>query len=135
MDDPLNLLFVWAWERIPCIAPVPRHTLLPAEIPVAMRWSHSERTTVWLSKTVARFRHDIDYMEEFKWRPYDGLIIPDELHGHLEVCDIVTPLLSFECIKWHPMDQVMHQFGYAQPPPREARKIPMDQHCIALRGV
>ncbi|QHO13337.1 uncharacterized protein DS421_15g514640 [Arachis hypogaea] len=37
MDGPLNLLFVWAWERMPCIAPVPRQTLPPAEIPVAMR--------------------------------------------------------------------------------------------------
>ncbi|RYR10222.1 hypothetical protein Ahy_B05g078694 [Arachis hypogaea] len=64
MDGPFNLLFAWAWERILCIAPVARHTLPSAEIPVAMRWSHSERTTAWLSKTVARFRHDIDYMEE-----------------------------------------------------------------------
>ncbi|RYQ96671.1 hypothetical protein Ahy_B08g092516 [Arachis hypogaea] len=45
MDGPLNLLFVWAWKRMPCIAPVPRQTLPPAEIPVAMRWSHSKRTT------------------------------------------------------------------------------------------
>ncbi|RYR43497.1 hypothetical protein Ahy_A08g039899 isoform E [Arachis hypogaea] len=37
MDGPLNLLFVWAWERMPCIAPVPRNTLPPAEIPVAKR--------------------------------------------------------------------------------------------------
>ncbi|XP_057740314.1 serine/threonine-protein phosphatase 7 long form homolog [Arachis stenosperma] len=64
MDGPLNLLFVWAWERMPCLAPVPRQTLPPAEIPVARRWSHSERTTAWLSKTVETFRHDIDYMEE-----------------------------------------------------------------------
>ncbi|QHO30719.1 uncharacterized protein DS421_8g235610 [Arachis hypogaea] len=46
MDGPLNLLFVWAWERMPCLAPVPRQTLPPAEIPVAKRWSHSERTTM-----------------------------------------------------------------------------------------
>ncbi|RYR79214.1 hypothetical protein Ahy_A01g004040 isoform G [Arachis hypogaea] len=64
MDVPLNLLFVWVWERMLCIAPIPRHTLPPAEIPVAMRWSHSEWTTSWLAKTVARFRHDIDYMQE-----------------------------------------------------------------------
>ncbi|XP_052114661.1 serine/threonine-protein phosphatase 7 long form homolog [Arachis duranensis] len=41
MNDPLNLLFVWTWERLSCIAPVPRQSLPPAEIPVAMRWSHS----------------------------------------------------------------------------------------------
>ncbi|QHO29257.1 uncharacterized protein DS421_8g223680 [Arachis hypogaea] len=89
MDGPLNLLFVWAWERMPCLAPVPRHTLPPAEIPVAMRWSHSERTTSWLAKTVVNFRVDIDYMQEFEWRPYEGMIIPGELHGHLDVCDTV----------------------------------------------
>ncbi|QHN95962.1 uncharacterized protein DS421_18g614260 [Arachis hypogaea] len=111
MDGPLNLLFVWAWERMPCIAPVPRHILPPAEIPVAMRWSHSDRSTAWLEKTVEIFRHDIDYMQEFDWRPYLGMIVPGELHGHLDVCDIVAPLLSFECIEWHPADRVMRQFG------------------------
>ncbi|KAL4286068.1 hypothetical protein AHAS_Ahas19G0049200 [Arachis hypogaea] len=64
MDGPLNLLFVWTWERMPCISPVPRHILPPAEIPVAMRWSHSKRSTAWLEKTVVTFRHDIDYMQE-----------------------------------------------------------------------
>ncbi|XP_057719334.1 protein MAIN-LIKE 2-like [Arachis stenosperma] len=64
IDGPLNLLFVWAWERMPCLLPVPRHILPPAEIPVAMRWSNSERSTAWLEKTVVTFRHDIDYMQE-----------------------------------------------------------------------
>ncbi|QHO50166.1 uncharacterized protein DS421_1g20310 [Arachis hypogaea] len=122
MDSPLNLLFVWAWERMPCLAPVPRQTLPPAEIPVARRWSHSERTTAWSLKT-------------FEWRPYDGLIVPDDLHPHLEVCDIVAPLLSFECVEWHPADRVMRQFGYVQPPPGVPMDIPVDQHCIVLRGV
>ncbi|KAL4372911.1 hypothetical protein AHAS_Ahas05G0029100 [Arachis hypogaea] len=135
MDGPLNLLFVWAWERMPFLAPVPRQTLPPAQIPVAMRWSHSKRTTAWLSKTVETFRHDIDYMEEFEWRPYHGLIVPDELYPHLEVCDIVAPLLSFECVEWHPADRVMRQYGYAQPPPGAVRDIPVDQHCVVLRGV
>ncbi|QHO39648.1 uncharacterized protein DS421_4g131000 [Arachis hypogaea] len=135
MDGHLNLLFVWAWERMSCLAPVPRQTLPPAEIPVGRRWSHSERTTAWLSKTVETFRHDIDYMQEFEWRPYHRLIVPDELYPHLEVCDIVAPLLSFECVEWHPADRVMRQYGYAQAPPRAARDIPVDQHCIVLRGV
>ncbi|XP_072088084.1 serine/threonine-protein phosphatase 7 long form homolog [Arachis hypogaea] len=145
MDGPLNLLFVWAWERMPCLAPVPRQTLPPAEIPVAMRWSHSKRTTAWSSKTVETFRHDIDYMQEgsntpvilwqFEWWPYDGLIVPNDLHPHLEVCDIVAPLLSFECVEWHPANRVMRQFGYVQPPPGIPRDIPVDHHCIVLRGV
>ncbi|XP_025703580.1 serine/threonine-protein phosphatase 7 long form homolog [Arachis hypogaea] len=141
MDGPLNLLFVWAWERMPCIAPVPRHILPLAEIPVAMRWSHSERSAAWLEKTVETFRHDIDYMQEFEWWPYEGMIVPGELHVHLDVCDIVAPLLSFECIEWHPADRVMRQFGFTHPlpppPPRARipRVIPLDQHCMALRGV
>ncbi|RYR61277.1 hypothetical protein Ahy_A04g018423 [Arachis hypogaea] len=72
---------------------------------------------------------------KFEWQPYDGLIVPDELHPHLEVCDIVAPLLSFECVEWHPANRVMHQFGYLQSPPRAPRDIPFDQHCIVLRGV
>ncbi|RYQ96979.1 hypothetical protein Ahy_B08g092941 [Arachis hypogaea] len=88
------------------------------------RWSHSDRSTAWLEKTVEIFRHDIDYMQEFDWRPYLGMIVPGELHGHLDVCDIVAPLLSFECIEWHPADRVM-----------QPRVIPLDQHCMALRGV
>ncbi|QHO16777.1 Putative oligosaccharide biosynthesis protein [Arachis hypogaea] len=116
MDGPLNLLFVWAWERMPCLAPVPRQTIPPAEIPVARR-------------------HDIDYMQEFEWRPYDGLIVPDNLHPHLEVCDIVASLLLFKCVEWHPADRVMRQFGYVQPPPGVPRDIPVVQHCIVLREV
>ncbi|KAL4314862.1 hypothetical protein AHAS_Ahas15G0127500 [Arachis hypogaea] len=99
MDDPLNLLFVWTWERMLCIVPVPRQYLLAADVPVALRWSHSAQSIVWLSKTTSTFRQEIDYMDEFVWRPYKGLIIPNELHGHLEVCDTVAPLLSFECAK------------------------------------
>ncbi|XP_025682735.1 serine/threonine-protein phosphatase 7 long form homolog [Arachis hypogaea] len=134
MDGPLNLLFVWAWERMPCIAPVPRHILPPAEIPVAMRWSHSERSAAWLEKTIETFRHNIDYMQEFEWRPYEGMIVPGELHVHLDVCDIVAPLLSFECIEWHPANRVMRQFGFAQPPPPPPANTKGHSTGAALHG-
>ncbi|RYR24893.1 hypothetical protein Ahy_B02g058470 isoform C [Arachis hypogaea] len=64
MDNPLNLLFVWAWERMPCIAPVPRQYLPVADVSVAWRWSHFEQTVAWLSKTTAIFRQEIDYIKE-----------------------------------------------------------------------
>ncbi|RYQ98730.1 hypothetical protein Ahy_B07g086489 [Arachis hypogaea] len=95
MDDPLNILFVWTWERMPCIVPVPRQYLPAADVPVARRWSHFKRISAWLSKTTTTFRQEIDYMKE----PYEGVIIPDELHRHLEVCNTVAPLLSFECVE------------------------------------
>ncbi|KAL4344946.1 hypothetical protein AHAS_Ahas11G0229200 [Arachis hypogaea] len=37
MDDPLNLLFVWVWERMPCIVPVPRQYLPAIDVSVARR--------------------------------------------------------------------------------------------------
>ncbi|XP_015948600.1 protein MAIN-LIKE 1-like [Arachis duranensis] len=64
MDSPLNLLFVWTWKRMPYIAPEQRQYLLVADVPVAWRWSHSEQTVAWLSKTMATFRQEIDYMKE-----------------------------------------------------------------------
>ncbi|RYR39997.1 hypothetical protein Ahy_A09g045644 [Arachis hypogaea] len=58
-----------------------------------------------LSKTAATFRQKIDYIN--KWRPYEELIIPNELLRHLKVCDIIALLLSFECVEWHPANRVM----------------------------
>ncbi|XP_015973254.1 serine/threonine-protein phosphatase 7 long form homolog [Arachis duranensis] len=135
MDGPLDLLFVWAWERMPFLAPIPRQQLALADIPVARRWSHHPRTRAWISKSVASIRHDIDFKEDFVWRPYLGIIIPAELHHHLDVCDTVGPLISFECVEWHPVDRVVRQYGYAQSPPLPAQAIPLDHHCYTLRGV
>ncbi|RYQ85601.1 hypothetical protein Ahy_B10g105164 [Arachis hypogaea] len=117
-----------------CIAAVPRQYLPAADIPVARRWSHSERTATWLSKTTATFRQEIDYMEEFVWQPYEEVTIPNELDGHLEMCDTVVLLLSFECVAWHPMNRVMLQFGYAQPATEIARDILLEEHCMTLCG-
>ncbi|KAL4394493.1 hypothetical protein AHAS_Ahas02G0157500 [Arachis hypogaea] len=32
MDEPLILLFVWAWERMPFLVPIPRNQLVDATI-------------------------------------------------------------------------------------------------------
>ncbi|RYR26690.1 hypothetical protein Ahy_B02g060982 [Arachis hypogaea] len=78
------------------------------------KWSHHPRTRAWMSRSATSIRHEIDYMNE---RPYIDIIIPAELHEHLDVCDTVGPLLSFECIEWHPANRVGRQYGYAQSPP------------------
>ncbi|XP_025630542.1 serine/threonine-protein phosphatase 7 long form homolog [Arachis hypogaea] len=99
MDGPLDLLFVWAWERMPRLAPIPRHQLALAEILVARRWSHHPQARKWMARIQANIRHAINIMEEFVWRLYIGIIIPAELHAHLDVCDMVGPLVSFECVE------------------------------------
>ncbi|RYR19610.1 hypothetical protein Ahy_B03g064442 [Arachis hypogaea] len=40
MDGPLILLFVWAWERMPFMAPIPRNQLLDIGVPLARRSSY-----------------------------------------------------------------------------------------------
>ncbi|KAL4337203.1 hypothetical protein AHAS_Ahas12G0086700 [Arachis hypogaea] len=64
MDGPLDLLFVWVWERMPRLASIPRHQLAPAEIPVARRWSHHPWARKWMAKTHANIRHAINIMED-----------------------------------------------------------------------
>ncbi|MED6155146.1 hypothetical protein PIB30_002877 [Stylosanthes scabra] len=38
MDGPQTLLITWAWERMPWIAPIPRHELNPPHVPLAKRY-------------------------------------------------------------------------------------------------
>ncbi|KAL4316240.1 hypothetical protein AHAS_Ahas15G0265300 [Arachis hypogaea] len=51
------------------------------------------------------------------------------------VVTVGGPLVSFECVEWHPVDRVVRQYGYAQSPLLPAQHIPLDQHCYTLRGV
>ncbi|XLU23022.1 hypothetical protein S245_059088, partial [Arachis hypogaea] len=94
----------------------------------------SSSTNQGMSRRAVSIRHDIDYMEEFAFRPYLGIIILAELQNHLDVCDTVGPLVSFECVEWHPVDRVGRQYGYAQSSPLSAQDIHLDQHCYTLRG-
>ncbi|RYQ95093.1 hypothetical protein Ahy_B08g090108 [Arachis hypogaea] len=55
----------------------------------ASRWSHHPRTREWMWRSAVSVRHEIYYIEEFVWQPYLGIIIPVELHHHLDVCDTI----------------------------------------------
>ncbi|XP_072060391.1 protein MAINTENANCE OF MERISTEMS-like [Arachis hypogaea] len=62
MDGPLILLFVWAWERMPFLAPIPRDHLVDVGVPLARRWSHWGRNTRYIRKPTAHFRRGLDDM-------------------------------------------------------------------------
>ncbi|RYR31948.1 hypothetical protein Ahy_B01g056898 [Arachis hypogaea] len=113
MDDPLILLFVWAWERMPLLTPISRDQLGNVGIPLARRWSHWCRHTKYIRRPTTHFRRGLDDMgvDSFIWRPYMGVGVPDDLAAHLFLCSTQSPLVSFECIEWHPTDRVRRQFG------------------------
>ncbi|QHO54475.1 uncharacterized protein DS421_2g57100 [Arachis hypogaea] len=62
MDGPPILLFVWAWERMPLLAPIPRDKLGDVGIPLARRWSHWRRHTRYIRRPTAHFRRGLDDM-------------------------------------------------------------------------
>ncbi|KAL4381934.1 hypothetical protein AHAS_Ahas04G0183100 [Arachis hypogaea] len=64
MDGPLDLLFVWALERMPFLAPISRQQLISADIPVACGVIIHEPRSECRGSTTS-IRHDINYMEEF----------------------------------------------------------------------
>ncbi|XP_020962448.1 uncharacterized protein LOC110264754 [Arachis ipaensis] len=62
-----------------------------------------------------------------------GVGVPDVLASHLVICSTQSPLVSFECIEWHPADRVRRQFGMQQHPPGPAFDLGRD-HCKRLTG-
>ncbi|RYR44114.1 hypothetical protein Ahy_A08g040493 [Arachis hypogaea] len=94
----------------------------------ASRWSHHPRTREWMWKSVASVRHDIYYIEEFVWQPYLDIIIPAELHHHLDVCDMVGAvnlnqrLTIFEgSYAW--IETLEYPMEYPNTPPLHSRYI------------
>ncbi|QHO46710.1 uncharacterized protein DS421_6g189940 [Arachis hypogaea] len=135
MDGPLILLFVWAWERMPFLAPIPHDQLSDIGIPLARRWSHWRRHTRYIRRSTAYFRRRLDDVgvDDFIWRPYMGVGIPDVLAPHMVMCSTQSSLVSFECIKWHSTDRVRRQFGMQQLPPGPTFDLGRD-HCKRLTG-
>ncbi|XP_072076775.1 serine/threonine-protein phosphatase 7 long form homolog [Arachis hypogaea] len=98
-------------------------------------WSHWRRHTRNIQRSTAHFRRGLDDMgvDDFIWRPYMGVGILDVLAPHLVLCSTQSPLVSFECIEWHPTDRVRRQFGMQQLPPGPAFDLSYD-HCKRLTG-
>ncbi|XP_072066781.1 serine/threonine-protein phosphatase 7 long form homolog [Arachis hypogaea] len=110
MDRSLILLFVWVWERMPFLAPISCDQLVDVGVPLARRWSHWRRHTRYTRKPTVHFRRGLNDMG-----------VDD------------SPLVSFECIEWHPTDRVRRQFGLQQLPLDPVFEIGRD-HCRRLTG-
>ncbi|XLS54459.1 hypothetical protein HN51_004214, partial [Arachis hypogaea] len=98
-------------------------------------WSHWRRYTRYIRRPTTHFRRGLDDMglDDFIWRPYMGVGIPDGLEPHMFMCSTQSPLVSFECIEWHATDRVRRQFGMQQLPPGPAFNLGRD-HCKRLTG-
>ncbi|XP_016191857.1 serine/threonine-protein phosphatase 7 long form homolog [Arachis ipaensis] len=88
VDGLLALLCIWAWERLPFLAPVRSHPSFPLAC---------SRSGIFL---------------QFVWNPYspdhiENIVVPNDILQHRLMWSAVVPLISFECIEWHASDQVM----------------------------
>ncbi|RYR19355.1 hypothetical protein Ahy_B03g064113 [Arachis hypogaea] len=100
MDGPLILLFVWAWERMSFLAPIPRNELVDIGVPLARR--HWRRLTRYTRRSTAQFRQGLNDIgvNDFIWWPYIRVVVPDDLTVNLFMCSTKPPLVSFKCIEW-----------------------------------
>ncbi|RYR33833.1 hypothetical protein Ahy_A10g048481 [Arachis hypogaea] len=127
MDEPLILLFVWAWEHMRS------WRLFPAMS--SSMWSHWCRFTRYTRRSMTQFRRQFDDMgvNDFIWRPYMAVVVPDDLAINLFMCSTKSSLVSFECIEWHPTEQIRRQFMLQQAQPDPTFDIG-DDHCRRLTG-
>ncbi|QHO50932.1 uncharacterized protein DS421_1g26550 [Arachis hypogaea] len=116
INDSLTLLLVWAWMRLPFLAPIPRKS---RSFSLANRYMK-----------LADFRKAFDDLQEgqFAWVAYsmdrvDPDIIPADMYMHSVVWSATVPLVSFECIEWHATDRCRRQFGFVQGVPHQQRNI------------
>ncbi|RYR02781.1 hypothetical protein Ahy_B06g081602 [Arachis hypogaea] len=137
IDSSLTLLLVWAWIRLPFLAPVPRE---PRSFLLANRWRNWEcgdRRFRYIK--LAHFRkasvivipiviHNLVYFSQFVWVAYvvdrvDPDIISADIYMHSVVWSATVLLVSFECIEWHATDRCKRQFGFVQGVPHQERSL------------
>ncbi|RYR43021.1 hypothetical protein Ahy_A08g039448 [Arachis hypogaea] len=97
MDGPPILLFVWAWERMPFLTPIPRDQLVDVSIQLAQRWCHWRRHTRYTRRPIERFRRALDDME------FDDGEIYSEWVNRWRFDRYNTLQLGEEIIDFHPL--------------------------------
>ncbi|KAK9269286.1 hypothetical protein L1049_001056 [Liquidambar formosana] len=127
------LLQLWAWERLPRLAPhlppgvvadgfepimIDAQNSLPPR-PHGCRWGVEHRLKNTPNHMVVAFRDQLDQLraDEFIWQPYsDDLIgrLPEYYRQGMELWRTRSPLICFDVLEWHFPDRVLRQFGFRQ---------------------
>lgn len=117
------LLQVWAWERLPYLAPGRVGDRPPRQGAALMgRWDDKFHSPDLATHVVGHYRHSLDMQkpDEVIWQPYkDGLIelLPPFCSAGRNIWRAMVPLINFNIIEMHQLERVMRQFGYRQLPP------------------
>ncbi|KAF1897528.1 hypothetical protein Lal_00036970 [Lupinus albus] len=126
----LLLLQLWAYDRIPMLAPrlnVPTTNLFP----LVRRWSQHLLTTNIPGHATNIIRSMLDRLriDQFVWTPYQNI----DFMGQIPyMTRSRVPLICFAIVEWHVADRVMRQFGLQQPIPQDLINL-QKQHKMDLR--
>ncbi|RYR39967.1 hypothetical protein Ahy_A09g045611 isoform A [Arachis hypogaea] len=87
----------------------------------------------WGEACLAHLYRSLCRTSRYRCKEMDAVEIPDVVAAQLFMCSTQSPLVSFECIEWHPTDRVRRQFGMQQLPPSPTFDLGRD-HCTGFRG-
>nr|XP_017248603.1 PREDICTED: serine/threonine-protein phosphatase 7 long form homolog [Daucus carota subsp. sativus] len=141
----LLLLQLWAWERLPTLAPV--RTTVPLEDvafwghqlpgPHGARWlvGHSFVESDGSTVTTSRAALDALAPHEFIWEPYAGILdtLPDYCLAGRHLWRFRGPMICVYIVEPHQPDRVARQFGMIQRIPDQPH-YSHEHHVMTLRG-
>ncbi|KAK9148305.1 hypothetical protein Scep_007062 [Stephania cephalantha] len=144
---PIILLQLWAWDRLPFLAPIMgnvfRNDIIPNEDlfpppPFGHRWRHVLDTTGTSMHVLTKYREMIDMQtpDEVIWEPYPETVIrdlPAYCSSGRAIWRTRAPLLFFCVVEMYNPDKVMRQFDLKQMIP-PLYSTSMELHKIDLRG-
>ncbi|RYQ98009.1 hypothetical protein Ahy_B08g094082 [Arachis hypogaea] len=125
LAGPLQLLQSWIFWRFPGFRADGFDVF---HWPLGSRWGGYQPSLSDKGPRVANWRLRIDLLQpgDFLWMPYSLVKVVQVVHPEiLEACHMTlwraaTVLIYFVVIEWHPVDQVLPQFGEVQGRPRAA---------------
>lgn len=141
----LILLQLWAWTRLPTLAPVPRGPSLDNAViwgdqpgPYGLRWCSHLSFTDTTSHALSAVRLSLDGLapSHFIWQPYSSEILaalPNSCVDGSAIWCYKGPLIYFHVVEPHTPNRCMRQFGFIQDiPPNDTYS--KELHSITLHG-